>query len=36
MERNKSNSMQQNKQKGLMIFKTMRPFYCKSPLERNY
>ena len=28
MERNKSNSpMQQNKQKGLMIFKTMRPFY---------
>ena len=27
MERNKSNSMQQNKQKGLMIFKTMRPYY---------
>lgn len=27
MERNKSNSMQQNKQKGLMIFKTMRAFY---------
>ena len=25
--RNNSNSMQQYKQKGLMIFKTMRPFY---------